>query len=667
MPHDTRPSAPPPASARAHLTVAEAAPILGLAPSYVRSLAASGELRAKKHGRSWLVREADVMRFVERPTPRGRVRKATAGPAQRDALHQVRLLSDMARAAADSDPDQPARLVVERCAAEVGADLAAIWWRNQESGPMHLLAASRLLPAGPWPLAGAAGAAIRRRRTVTVPDSSQSPLPLPWETQAGFLSTAAVPLIAGRRVTGALQAWSRSRGAFTSARVESMAGIAGLAAPLLEIRQAAEAAREEGRRFRDLFEQAAIGQAILSIEGRYVRVNRAYREMLGYTAAQMRDMSVFTTTHPQDMERNRRLLTALVEGSIPHYELEKRHLRPDGTVIEVAISASLSRDAEGRPRHVIGLMRDITARKQAERELEASRRRLQEVLNNAPVTLFATDASGTIVFAEGNGLAEAIGHQPAQVVGRSIFDLYPSLAAEPAVLETFADPEKARLGGRFQIALGAAHLECRFHPIWDDAGRLSGFTGIAADVTDRVLAEAARLESQQKSQFLATMSHELRTPLNSVLGFSQLLHSGSAGTLTPKQTRYVTNIMSSGAHLLRLINDVLDLSKVLAGRMQSDLEDLEVAAAVRDTLAKMQPLIDAKGQHVEVLGEPRLRVAADRRHLDQILLNLLSNAVKFTGPQGRLSVTASAQEAGGLTSIEVRDDGIGIAPEHLES
>ena len=657
------PDPQPRAGSPVELTVNEAAPLLGLAPSYVRHLAASGELRARKRGRSWVVRESDVLTFERRPTRCGRARKGAPRHAAGEREPLMQAAAAIARAAVVSGPDQVAALTVQSCAAALGADLAAVWWRSRRPGRLHVLAASRVLPAGPWPVAGAAGDAIRGSRPVALHAPGAGFLP--WEQQAGFESTVAVPLTVAGQTVGALQAWSRSPGGFTPAQVEGLRLIAGVAAPILELRRRTEAALEEGRRFRGLFEQASIGQALLALDGRYLRVNRVYREMLGYSAAQLRAMDVFATTHPEDRERNRQLLAALVDGSLSHYELEKRHVRPDGRVIDVAVSASLARDPDGRPTHVLGLMQDITARKEAERELEASRQHLAEVLNSAPVTLFATDAAGVIVFAEGDGLTDAIGHGPEQVIGHSIFELYPSLLTEPGIAEAFSNPESLKQGGRLQVALGTAHLECRVRPIWNESGALTGFTGIATDVSDRVRAEAAHLESQQKSRFLATMSHELRTPLNSVLGFSQLLHSGGAGPLNPKQSRYVANIMSSGAHLLQLINDVLDLSKVLAGRMEADIEDLPVGMAVRDTVAKMQPLVDAKGQALEVEVDETLRVAADRRHLDQVLLNLVSNAVKFTQAGGRLSI--STRPGRDAVQLLVADDGIGIPPEHLES
>jgi PAS domain S-box-containing protein len=191
------------------------------------------------------------------------------------------------------------------------------------------------------------------------------------------------------------------------------------------------------------------------------------------------------------------------------------------------------------------------------------------------------------------------------------------------------------------------------------------FIAVIQDISERRQVEEARRESEAKSRFLAAMSHELRTPLNSILGFAQLLAMRSGGQLSEKQQRYVSNIESSGAHLLGLINDVLDLAKVASGRLVIRPELLEVADTVEDALAKVRPLADAKGQTLTIKAEPGLRVWADRLRFHQVVLNLLSNAIKFTPERG--SVTVEAKRRGRLATISVSDTGIGIPADQLES
>ena len=167
--------------------------------------------------------------------------------------------------------------------------------------------------------------------------------------------------------------------------------------------------------------------------------------------------------------------------------------------------------------------------------------------------------------------------------------------------------------------------------------------------------------SQHKSEFLANMSHELRTPLNAVIGFSEVLQQRMFGELTDKQGEYVDDINSSGQHLLSLINDILDLSKVQAGRMELDVSTFSVPLAIDNALTLIKERAGRHGIELESAIDPAVGdINADERKMKQILLNLLSNAVKFTPDRGKISVTAKAIENG--VEVSVADTGIGIAP-----
>jgi signal transduction histidine kinase/CheY-like chemotaxis protein len=165
-----------------------------------------------------------------------------------------------------------------------------------------------------------------------------------------------------------------------------------------------------------------------------------------------------------------------------------------------------------------------------------------------------------------------------------------------------------------------------------------------------------------KDQFLSTMSHELRTPLNAVLGFSDLLAEQDYGPLNERQRRYVSHIHTGGKHLLTLINDILDLSKIEADRMELALESLRTDATFAEVLSVMQPLADKKSQTLSKSSEPGLLVRADATRFKQVLMNLLGNAIKFTQNGGRIDLTARRLE-GDKVLVEVRDTGPGIPPE----
>jgi signal transduction histidine kinase len=183
--------------------------------------------------------------------------------------------------------------------------------------------------------------------------------------------------------------------------------------------------------------------------------------------------------------------------------------------------------------------------------------------------------------------------------------------------------------------------------------------------------DAAEAANRTKSEFLAGMSHELRTPLNAIIGFSELLADRTFGDLNAKQAKYVDNILTSGRHLLQLINDILDLSKVEAGRMELQVDRFEVAQAVQDVVTIVKTLAGKKGVAlaIEVAGALP-PISADQAKVKQVLYNLLSNAIKFTPAKGQVTVTAHAgtdeQVPGRVLRLAVRDTGIGLKPQDRE-
>jgi signal transduction histidine kinase len=181
-------------------------------------------------------------------------------------------------------------------------------------------------------------------------------------------------------------------------------------------------------------------------------------------------------------------------------------------------------------------------------------------------------------------------------------------------------------------------------------------------------AKSRQLEtaSRHKSEFLANMSHELRTPLNAIIGFSEVLYERMFGDINDKQAEYLADILESGRHLLSLINDILDLSKIEAGRMELDPTEFNLAAAIDNTLTLVRERAHRRAIELErTIAENVGTVCADERKVKQVVLNLLSNALKFTPEGGRVAVHARAYD--GWAEVSVSDTGIGIAPEDQQT
>jgi PAS domain S-box-containing protein len=204
----------------------------------------------------------------------------------------------------------------------------------------------------------------------------------------------------------------------------------------------------------------------------------------------------------------------------------------------------------------------------------------------------------------------------------------------------------------------------------DSARQVVGYVAVGRDLTREefereLLVRNKELEqaSQAKSEFLANMSHELRTPLNAIIGFSELLHDGMLGELTEEQKSSAYSILDSGKHLLGLINEVLDLSKIEAGKMQMSMELVQVTEVVATAIAVARPLAEKKRLLLDEPSPSNLMVNADPVRLRQILLNLLSNAIKFTETGGSVIVRVRTER--GMVGVEVEDNGIGIPADKL--
>ena len=199
----------------------------------------------------------------------------------------------------------------------------------------------------------------------------------------------------------------------------------------------------------------------------------------------------------------------------------------------------------------------------------------------------------------------------------------------------------------------------------DEIGALAADVNRMSDELGRLYKEL-ETASRHKSDFLATMSHELRTPLNAIIGFSEVLHEQMFGELNERQLAYVDDVLAAGKHLLELINDVLDLAKIEAGRLELTLSDVAIPELLRSAVSMHSERADRAGIALALTTDPaEIRIAADERRVRQIVFNLVSNAIKFTPAEGRVDVSARLDD--GHVEIAVADTGPGIPAEDLEA
>jgi signal transduction histidine kinase len=199
----------------------------------------------------------------------------------------------------------------------------------------------------------------------------------------------------------------------------------------------------------------------------------------------------------------------------------------------------------------------------------------------------------------------------------------------------------------------------------DEIGSLAAKVNSTSDELERVRREL-ELASAHKSQFLANMSHELRTPLNAIIGFSDVLHEQMFGELNERQLAYVDDVLEAGRHLLSLINDILDLAKIEAGRMDLELSQVEIPDVLRSAVSMLSERAGRGGIQLGLATEPEeITITADERRLRQVVFNLLANAVKFTPADGRVDVSAHIDD--GRVEVAVADTGPGIAAADLDT
>jgi signal transduction histidine kinase len=202
-------------------------------------------------------------------------------------------------------------------------------------------------------------------------------------------------------------------------------------------------------------------------------------------------------------------------------------------------------------------------------------------------------------------------------------------------------------------------------PNRDEIGSLAAKVNRMSDQLERLYGEL-ETASRHKSDFLSTMSHELRTPLNAIIGFSEVLQEQMFGELNERQIAYVNDVLEAGRHLLSLINDVLDLAKIEAGRMELELSDVAIPELLRSAVSMHSERADRGGIQLALTTDPaEITISGDERRLRQIVFNLLSNAIKFTPSGGRIDVSAQVDDS--RLEIAVADTGPGIAAEDIES
>jgi two-component system CheB/CheR fusion protein len=386
-----------------------------------------------------------------------------------------------------------------------------------------------------------------------------------------------------------------------------------------------------------------------------------------------------------DIPRLRTLLEEVLPQNNQFNDFEVEHTFEDIGHRTMLLNARRIHQQGNQSELILLAIEDITARKEIEAGLEKNRKELEVIKKSSDESLeYAESIINTVrepliilnqdlrVVTASRSFYEVFKVNHEETVGQLIYDLGNKQWDIPKLqelLETIL-PQKAAFDN-YEVehdfsTIGRRIMLLNARQIQRGWGKERIILLAIEDITERKQVEnalqaakqAVEAASRAKSEFLANMSHELRTPLNSIIGFSEVLHDQTFAPLTPKQSRYVDNVLTAGQHLLSLINDILDLSKVEAGKMTVEAKSCVVRPMLENALILVKERALKRGLLLSLEAPAELTVAVDERMLKQILFNLLSNAVKFTEPGGRITVTA--ERAGDDLCVSVTDTGIGI-------
>jgi len=433
---------------------------------------------------------------------------------------------------------------------------------------------------------------------------------------------------------------------------------------------------------------ASVGDAVIATDmnGAVIFMNSVAQSLIGWSLEDARGKSMDLVFDIVNAETRRPVENPVKkvfrEGNVVGLADHTVLLSKNGKEFDIEDSAAPILTDTGEGFGVVLVFRDVTDKKKEEEETKRQKELLELILGSIADGVVVADSNGKFLLF--NAAAEQVlGIGATETAPEQWSDRYGAYMPDTV---TQYPPDQLPLV-RAMRGESVDDVELYIRNTQVPTGRLISFTGrplkradgalqggviVFHDRTERKRTEELILQAKEaaesankfKDQFLSTMSHELRTPLNAVLGFSDLLADERYGPLNVRQQRYVSHIHAGGKHLLKLISDILDLSKIGAGRMELSREDVTLASAFSEVISALYPLAEKKSQSLLQQVEPHLHVHADATRFKQVLMNLVGNAIKFTPDGGRIEL--AARQVDDQVRMEVRDNGPGIQPEQQQ-
>uniref|UniRef100_UPI0030DA721A PAS domain S-box protein n=1 Tax=Pseudomonas sp. EA_35y_Pfl2_R111 TaxID=3088689 RepID=UPI0030DA721A len=417
------------------------------------------------------------------------------------------------------------------------------------------------------------------------------------------------------------------------------------------------------QRFSSAFSTAPQGMALVSLQGQWLEVNEVLCEMLGYSREELLCSNFQQITHPDDLDADLQHIEELLAGEISTYQMEKRYLDSQRRIIWVLMSVSLVRDSNDAPVHFVVQIQDFNERIAAEMAIREREDYLRTLLDNVLDAIVTIDQQGYIETF--NHAAERIfGYSHLEVSGHRVTLLMPEpqRSMRARYLSHYLKTGISQVLGK-EIELTAMRSNGETFTVELAISQISHqgerrFIAVIRDIEER-----KRIE-RMKNEFVSTVSHELRTPLTAISGSLGLVNGGALGAVPASMQQMLQIAQDNSQRLNLLINDLLDMEKLVAGKMLFELHDEALQPLLEQAIEENQPYASHYQVQLQLQGPPtQARARVDRLRLAQVLANLLSNAAKFS-PQGQ-NVEIRVQQHDARIRVSVTDHGPGI-PENFQ-
>ena len=445
-----------------------------------------------------------------------------------------------------------------------------------------------------------------------------------------------------------------------------------------ELAQINNALRDSETRVRAILNTVGEGIIMINERGGIESYNPAAQAIFGYRQEELLGRNINILMPASQRTAHNRYLSRYLETGEPHILGQNREVvgcRKDGT--DFPMELSVNELWLGGERKFVGVVSDITQRTQSRHELMEATQSRQAILDSANLSIIATNPQG-IILSFNHAAERMLGYSADEVVGK----LTPAVIHDPDEVAKRAGELSRELGYTiepgFEVFVAKARLRLTDENVWtyirkdgsrfpvllsvtaihDEADLITGFLGVGANITERQKID------QMKNEFISVVSHELRTPLTSIRGSLGLLAGGVAGAL-PDQAKSLIDIACNNSdRLVRLINDILDIEKIEAGKMEFRMETLDLMTIVHQAVQDNNGFADERGVGIEISQATDVQVRADHDRLIQVMTNLLSNAVKFSPRASQVSIAVTAEKP--WARISIKDQGAGISDEFKE-